>query len=269
MHMEIRPARAVFAAMLIGLGIVGLIYGNACVIWEQIPKALPHRGLVNDLCALIALGCGIGVLLRPTVTIACRVLLPFVLLWLTVLKLPVVFVHFAMEVSWESFAETAAMAAGAWCLFAAHAGAFEQRHLGFATGARGIGIARLLLIAALPMIGLSHFAYAAFTATLVPGWLPFPLGWVYLTGACSLAAAAGLAFAVLPRLAANLEAVMLWLITLLVWIPQLAASPKAQGNWSEFLISVAIATGAWLVADTYRDVPWLASGKAARAVAPD
>jgi hypothetical protein len=41
-------------------------------------------------------------------------------------------------------------------LFTAHAGAWEQRRLGFAVGESGIRSARLLRIAALPMIGLSH-----------------------------------------------------------------------------------------------------------------
>jgi hypothetical protein len=59
---------------------------------------------------------------------------------------------------------------------------------------------------------------------------------------------------------------MLWAFTLLVWVPRVARSPHDQGNWSELLISAAIAGGAWLVAETYRGVPWRASGRAARAV---
>src|SRR5207248_6694781 len=116
---------------------------------------------------------------------------------------------------------------------------------------------------------VSHFVYHDLTASLVPKWMRFPLGWTYLTGAGSLAAAAGMLFGVYPRLAANLEAAMLWIITLLVWVPRVASMPQDQGDWTEFFISSAIATGTWVVADTYRSVPWLASGKAAHAVSPD
>lgn len=42
--------------------------------------------------------------------------------------------------------------------------------------------------------------------------------------------------------------------------------PSRAANWSELLISAAIASGAWLVAETYRGVPWLASGRAGRSV---
>jgi uncharacterized membrane protein len=198
--------------------------------------------------------------------IACRVLFPFLLLWLVLLKLPGLFLAPQVMVSWEAFGEIAVTSAGAWCLFAAHAGAWEQRHLKFAVAEHGIRAARLLLIAALPMIGLSHFVYHEFTASLVPKWMAFPLGWTYLTGAASLAAAAGILFGIYPRLAANLEAAMLWIITLLVWVPRVASVPTNQENWTELCISCAIATGVWLVADTYHGVPWLASGESARAV---
>jgi uncharacterized membrane protein len=264
--MSIRPNRAVFAAVMIGLGVLGLIYGNSALIWEPIPKALPGRTIIIYLCSLIELGTGVSLLLRPSVLLACRVLFAFLLLWLVLLKVPGLFLAPQVMVSWEAFAEIAVTSAGAWCLFAAFAGAWEQRHLKFAVGESGIRAARLLLIAALPMIGLSHFVYRDLTASLVPKWMQLPLGWTYLTGAASLAAAAGMLFGIYPRLAANLEAAMLWIITLLVWMPRVASMPMDQENWTEFFISCAIATGAWLVADTYRSVPWLASGKSARAI---
>jgi uncharacterized membrane protein len=254
---------------MIGLGIIGLIYGNSAEIWQPIPKRLPGRPVIIYLSAVIEIGTGIGLLLRPSVILACRVLLPFLLLWLVLLKLPGLFLAPRVMVSWEAFGEIAATSAGAWCLFAAHAGPWEQRHLKFAVGESGTRAARLLLIAALPMIGLSHFVYHDLTASLVPKWLHFPLGWTYLTGTGSLAAAAGMLFGIYPRLAASLEAAMLWIITLLVWVPRVASMPGDQGNSAEFSISCAIATGAWLVADTYRSVPWLASGKAARGVSFD
>jgi uncharacterized membrane protein len=269
MGMSIRPSRAIFAVVMIGLGVIGLIYGNSALIWEPIPKTLPGRPVIIFLCTVIEIGTGIGLLLRPSVILACRVLFPFLLLWMTLLKLPRLFLAPEVMVSWEAFGELAATSAGGWCLFAAHAGGWEQRHLKFAVGESGIRTARLLLIAALPMIGLSHFVYHDLTASLVPKWMSFPIGWTYLTGAGSVAAAAGMLFGIYPRLAANLEAVMLWIITLLVWVPRVASGPTDQGNWTEFFISSAIAAGAWLVADTYRSVPWLARGKAARAVSPD
>jgi uncharacterized membrane protein len=269
MGTTIRPSRAVFAAVLIGFGLIGFIYGSSSEIWERIPTLMPGRPVIIYLCAVVELGTGIGLLVPRGITLACRILVIFLLLWLILLKLPVLIAAPGSMVRWESFGELAAMLAGAWCLFAAHAGEWERQQLQFAVGANGIGIARLLLILGLPMIGLSHFVYHDLTASLVPKWMHFPLGWTYLTGAGSLAAAAGMLFAIYPRLAANLEAVMIWLITLLVWVPRLAARPTDQGYWTEFIISCAIASGVWLVADTYRSVPWLATGSTARATSLD
>jgi hypothetical protein len=110
------------------------------------------------------------------------------------------------------------------------------------------------------MFGIAHFAYPDLTASLVPAWIGFPLGWAYVTGAASLAAAAGMLFGIYPRLAANLEAAMLWAFTILVWVPRLVSASGDEGTWTEFLISAAIAASASLVAGTYRHVPWLARG---------
>jgi len=113
MGISIRPSRALFAAVMIGLGIIGLIYGNSALIWEPIPKTLPDRPVIIYLCAVIEIGTGIGLLLRPSVILACRVLFPFLLLWMALLKLPGLFLAPHVMVSWEAFGEIAATSAGA------------------------------------------------------------------------------------------------------------------------------------------------------------
>jgi len=83
-----------------------------------------------------------------------------------------------------------------------------------------------------------------------PSWVKRQFLWMFLV---CLAIAVG----VVPRLAATLEALMLAVITVLVWMPGISASPTTQFQATGFLISAAIAAGAWIVADSYRDSPWL------------
>jgi uncharacterized membrane protein len=254
----LRPSRVAFAATMICLGILGLIHGDFALVWQRIPiEHLPGRQYFAYGAAAVELLAGIGLLLKPTATPAARVSCVFLLLWLALLKLPAVVMVPQMEATWLGFGEIAVMLAGAWILFAADAGRWEREHLTFAVDANGVRWARLLFAVSLPMIGLSHFVYDKETAAFVPGWLPFPLAWAYLTGAGSIAASLGLLFGVWPRLAATLEAAMLGVITLLVWGPGLLA-PFDRTRWTGFVISAAIACGAWIVADSYRGLRWLA-----------
>ena len=48
------------------------------------------------------------------------------------------------------------------------------------------------------VFGLSHFAYADFTASMIPAWMPARLILAYVTGAAHLAAGAALLLGVVP-----------------------------------------------------------------------
>jgi uncharacterized membrane protein len=252
---------AVFAATMVVLGILGFARGDFAPIWEGVPKGVPARVLLAYLCALISLACGVGLLWQRAAAAAARVLLGWLLLWMLLFKAPVIARAPVVEISWESGGETMVVVAGAWVLYAWFAADWDRRRLGFATGDTGVRIARGLYGLALIPFGLAHFAYAKETAALVPGWLPSPSAWVYLTGATYIAAGVAMLIGVCARLAATLSAVQMGAFTLLVWLPILAAGSTNAFHWSESFLSWALTVSGWVVADSYRGMPWLSIGK--------
>jgi uncharacterized membrane protein len=247
---------AVFAALMIGLGIQGLITGEFTTVWQPIPMGVPAREVLVYLCALLSLASGIGLLWRRTAGLAARVLVGTLVLWLLVWRVHAVFLSSLLEGSW-SLAETMVIAAGTWVLFAWFATDWDRQRLGFATGEKGVRIARVLYGLGLIPFGYAHFANLEGTAGLVPGWLPWHLGWAYFTGGTFIAAAVAILVGVLARPAAALSALQIGLFGLLVWVPILAAGSTNAFQRMEFATTLALTAAGWVVADSYRGTPWL------------
>ena len=244
-------SHAVFAATMIGLGILGLIKGDYVSLWQPIPQAAPALAY---LCALVSLVCGLGLLWQRTAAVSARVLLAYLLLWLLLLRVPSMLLSFTVDYWWAA-SKIAVMAAAVWVLYIWFATDWDRRRLGFATGERGLRIARLLFGVALIPFGIAHFLYLHQTASLVPGWLPWHVPLAFLTGCAFVMAGLAVIMGVYARLAAALTALQIGLFTLVVWFPVVAAGTKDSFQWSETLISVVLTVGAWMVAESYRGVP--------------
>jgi uncharacterized membrane protein len=215
---------------MIGLGILTIARGDFIAPWEAVPAWVPARTVLAYVCGAVMVGSGLGLLIERTAAIASRILLGYLMLWLLLLKTPPLFTAPQDEVNWLAWGEIAIIVAGALAVYAR------------LNGGPGRRIARYLFGIALPPIGLSHFVYHQATSGMVPGWLPFQPGWVYLTGSGHIAAGLGVLFGVYARLAAILEASMITIFTLLVWAPGLPLT------WAAVLVSLAIGNGAWAVA---------------------
>lgn len=248
-HFE-NAGRVVFAATMLGFGVQGFVRRDFAQVWQPVPAGLPGRTVLIFVCALVAVGTGVGLLWRRTATGAARLLFLFLLAWLLLLRLPLLFVSFTVNV-WYSACETAVIVAAAWVLFVRGASDRDRRRFGFAAGELGVRVARWLYGVALIPFGLAHFLYLQATAPLVPAWLPAPVAWAYATGAAFIVAGLAILVGVLARWATVLSALQMGAFTLLVWVPIVVSGAANPGQWGEFVVSWALTVAGLVVASSY------------------
>jgi hypothetical protein len=230
-------SRTFFAAVLVALGVQGLVKGGFTVPWAPVPASASSREWLAHLCALVTFGAGVGLLWRRSSTIAARLLVVALSAWVVIFRVPPITRAPLTILPWDGCAETVAIVSAAWVL---------------ATSAKRARVGRVLYGLTMIPFGLAHLAYVKETATLVPRWVPAHVAVAYLTGFAFLAAGAGILTGVRARLAAWLSAVQVGLFTGLVWVPIVAFGTADAFSWSELAISTAITAAGWVVADSYR-----------------
>jgi uncharacterized membrane protein len=235
-----RAGHAFFAVTLIGLGALGFATHDFTPIWMGVRKSLSIREWLVYACATVSLVCGVGLLVRLTSAIAARVLLGYIVIWWLVFLAPLVARTPTASGNWWACGATAVMMGAAWARYAALAS-------GPGTGKMGIRIAQVLFGLGVIPFGIAHFTFLERTVSMVPSWLPWHLGWAYVTGAAFIAAGVASALGIKPRLAAYLLALEMGLFTLIVWVPVVTAHPTAS-DWAEFVQSWALTAAAWAVA---------------------
>jgi uncharacterized membrane protein len=219
--------------------------------WQPVAPWFPGRTALAYCAAVVMLIGGFGLLFEATVERAARLLFLYCIVW-ALLKVPALVVAPQIEGVWLGFGELAVLLAGCWTLFARLGGVNERGKWRFLARENGVRAARIFFAVFLIPIGLSHIMYVKETVALVPAWLPYRMGWAYLTGAgqmaCGFGVLVGMRFGVLARVAALCEAGMISIFALLVWVPAIVASPRARLPWTAFWITWAIGAAAWVVA---------------------
>jgi uncharacterized membrane protein len=242
--------RAIFAATMTGLGIIGLLHRNFVPLWNPAPKVSAGSLLVS-LSSLISLSAGIGLLIRRAAGAAARVLLATFLLWLLLFRLPNFLLVPAFEACWSVF-PLVVMLAAAWVLYVWFATDWDRSYLSSVIGSNGLRIARMLYGLSLIFFGAAHFIDLKDTLSLIPNWLPGHLFWAYFTGCAFIAAGVAALTGLCARLAVTLSVLQLTLFLVLVWLPIVATGSKDPFQWSETILNVALIAGGWVVADSYR-----------------
>jgi uncharacterized membrane protein len=240
---------AMYAAAVAGLGVL-LLSSAFIYVWAPIPRWIPGRAVLACAAGVLMLAVAAGLLLRKTVVLCSAVLALVFLGWLLLLQVPQLIATPSEELLWSGGAQLMTVVAGGWVLFAS-LGAPTERSGRWMRGDLGVHRARSLFAVALPVFGIHHFFHAAEAAAAIPAWLPFPLGWGYLTGVAHIIAGVAILVGIMPRLAATLEAIMIGVFVLLIHVPGMLAAPADPLQWTMFLVAAAIGSAASIVARSY------------------
>jgi uncharacterized membrane protein len=252
---------ALFGISVAGLAALVLAFGNYAPIMAPFPASLRWPEILAYGSGAILLAASAGLFFARTAPVSALTIGAYESVWVLARARALLLKPLVVG-SWYGLGEAFGPLLGAWILYAVLRRRGDGRVATVMTGDRALHVARVLFGAACVAYGAAHFAYATFTATLVPAWLPDRTGLVYLTGACHAAAGFALLVGILPRLAATLEAIMLSLFGCLVWLPSFfmhpapAWAPSAQIQWSETFLTFLLAGSAWIAAASQKSAPW-------------
>ncbi|HYJ42209.1 MAG TPA: DoxX family membrane protein [Steroidobacteraceae bacterium] len=239
------PHALVYAAGAILLGAVGICFHEFAMQWQPVPAGIGMRAQLAYLAgALLAIG-GVLLLVPKLERAGALLLTVFIGLWMLVLNLPLAIASASHIGAWNSPAEITFMASGALALFAS----------GIKGNARPTALlaARLLAGASAMVFGFAHFNYIDFTASMVPGWIPYKTFWAWATGAGHLAAGLALVSGIRARLGAGCEAAMMGSFVVLLHLPRVIAAPDQHVEWIMLGVS-GMLTGAALLIRKYATI---------------
>jgi uncharacterized membrane protein YphA (DoxX/SURF4 family) len=250
-----------FVVASAGLALLSLTYGDFAPGAQSLPAWIPWRETWVGGFALLLLAASAGLCFSRTALASALAIGAYQAVWALICA-PAILSNPLSVGAWYGFCEALTALVGAWVLYVMLR--WQARGLGMPIASeRSVRAAQVLFGLICVFYGWSHFAYADYTASMVPTWLPKRLGFAYFTGLGHIAAGIGVILGVLPRLAATLEAIMMSLFGLLVWVPSFFAQPRAEwatpphNQWSELVVTLVLAGSAWIVAMSLRNRPWI------------
>src|SRR5262249_49944055 len=120
-----------------------------------------------------------------------------------------------------------------------------------ATGAeRGLRVVQALFGLCAIAFGAAHFLYLAFTASMIPAFIPFHLFFAAFTGAGHLAAGLSIISGILARLGSVLLPLMFGCFVVLLHIPRVLADPANRIEWTMLCHATALTGAALLIASS-------------------
>jgi uncharacterized membrane protein YphA (DoxX/SURF4 family) len=252
----------VYGLAAVFIGVLGLLWGDFEAGWIPVPATLPGRLLLAYAVGALLVAGGVLINWRRTFVWGAALLTGVFATGLVLADLTRFILRLTQFDYWEATAEQVAITAGGLTAWASQA-KIDQR-----LASRLQHAARIALGLSLVVFGIAHVVYLAYTASLVPKWLPpGQVFWTYATGAAQAAAGLALLSGVLDLLAARLLTAMYVIFGILVHIPLLRAAPANRFEWSENAVNLILVGVAWITADSLAARQRLAGSDSSSSVA--
>lgn len=221
------------AAGVAGFGTLSLISGDFGFQWQPVADNFPNRATWAMGVGIVEIAVALA-LIVPATRIAGAVVAASLYLFWSLLHAPPIIAKPMNIAAWLGAAEPFAIAMGALCiaLVRTHGNALVDACV------RAFG-------AACVVFGASHFAFAEFTASMVPSWLPERLALAYATGAIHAGCGLAMLVGVQRVFASVIEAAMMTSFVLLVHVPRIAANPSNRFEWTMMFAAVLLSASAW------------------------
>jgi uncharacterized membrane protein YphA (DoxX/SURF4 family) len=252
--------KGMFAIASASLAIWSLTYGDFAWGEQPLVAKIPLREIWVYGSALILLAASAGLCLPRTALPSVLTIGAFQAVGVAI-SVPQILSKPLSVGAWYPFMEALTPLAGAWVLYAVLRRQSPGSGMSIASDG-AVRAAQALFGLTCVFYGWSHFVYADYTASMVPTWLPGHSALAYFTGLGHVAAGLAIIVGIIPRLAATLEATMMSLFGLLVWVPSFFTQPRPQWatppeqQWGELVVNVVLASSAWIVAISFEDRSW-------------
>ncbi|HEY1891879.1 MAG TPA: hypothetical protein VGG63_15845 [Steroidobacteraceae bacterium] len=247
---SLRLGQVFFAIASASLAVWSIGYRHFA--WQSVPGWVPWQAAWIYGSGLILLAASVGLCLTRTAQASALVIGAYLAI-VAVLSVPLIFAQPLGITAWYPFCEAVTSLVGVWLIYILLHRESRASATAF-TGDGAVYTAQILFGLTCVFYGWSHFVYADYTASMVPAWLPGHMVLAYFTGAGHIAAGAAIIAGILPGLAATLEAAMMSLFGLLVWVPSFFAQPRPtwaavpENQRSELVVNLLLAAAAWMVA---------------------
>jgi uncharacterized membrane protein len=222
--------RYFFAIGILGIGIEHFIYQDFMMgrapAW---PESLPGKQLWAYLTGTAFVIISMAILTGKRVRVAMLIAAILIFFWAFVRHIPIIAGDQFLSGAWTAAGKALVFLGGALAVAATFpktpspGNTFIAKWMNL--GPEFIITARICLGIFLVIAGIQHFMYAAFVATLIPGWFPGDaVFWTYFAGVTLLAGGLGLFIPKTAPLAALLSGVMIFCWLWIVHVPRIMVS---------------------------------------------